>query len=316
MKKKQIRNSLLLVLTALVWGIAFVAQSTGGDAVGPYSFNSIRSIIGSLVLIPVIFLLDRINPSGKRPKTKEEKRTLLLGGFCCGTVLFLASTAQQLGIYYGTSAGKAGFLTACYILLVPAFGLFLKKKCGINIWIGIVIAIAGLYLLCMTDSISFQTSDLMVLLCAVLFALHILVVDHFSPLVDGVRMSCIQFLVCGIWGCFPMVFSDMRQQTLSGWLSALGSLDAWIPILYAGIFSCGVGYTLQIVGQNGLNPTVASMIMSLESVFSVLAGWLILHEVLSTRQLAGCGLIFAAIILAQLPAKKKQIAFDAVKENN
>ena len=289
MKKKQIRNSLLLVLTALVWGIAFVAQSTGGDAIGPYSFNSIRSIIGSLVLIPVIFLLDRINPSGKRPKTNEEKRTLFLGGFCCGTVLFLASTAQQLGIYYGTSAGKAGFLTACYILLVPVFGLFLKKKCGINIWIGIVIAIAGLYLLCMTDSISFQTSDLMVLLCAVLFALHILVVD---------------------------LFSDMRQQTLSGWLSALGSLDAWIPILYAGIFSCGVGYTLQIVGQNGLNPTVASMIMSLESVFSVLAGWLILHEVLSTRQLTGCGLIFAAIILAQLPEKKKQIASDAVKENN
>ncbi len=316
MKKKQIRNSLLLVLTALVWGIAFVAQSTGGDAIGPYSFNSIRSIIGSLVLIPVIFLLDRINPSGKRPKTNEEKRTLFLGGFCCGTVLFLASTVQQLGIYYGTSAGKAGFLTACYILLVPVFGLFLKKKCGINIWIGIVIAIAGLYLLCMTDSISFQTSDLMVLLCAVLFALHILVVDHFSPLVDGVRMSCIQFLVCGVWGCFPMVFSDMRQQTLSGWLSALGSLDAWIPILYAGIFSCGVGYTLQIVGQNGLNPTVASMIMSLESVFSVLAGWLILHEVLSTRQLTGCGLIFAAIILAQLPEKKKQIASDAVKENN
>mgnify|MGYP000830718254 FL=1 len=162
MKKKQIRNSLLLVLTALVWGIAFVAQSTGGDAIGPYSFNSIRSIIGSLVLIPVIFLLDRINPSGKRPKTNEEKRTLFLGGFCCGTVLFLASTVQQLGIYYGTSAGKAGFLTACYILLVPVFGLFLKKKCGINIWIGIVIAIAGLYLLCMTDSISFQTSDLMV----------------------------------------------------------------------------------------------------------------------------------------------------------
>ena len=149
------------------------------------------------MLIPVIFLLDRINPSGKRPKTNEEKRTLFLGGFCCGTVLFLASTVQQLGIYYGTSAGKAGFLTACYILLVPILGLFLKKKCGINIWIGIVIAIAGLYLLCMTDSISFQTSDLMVLLCAVLFALHILVVDHFSPLVDGVRMSCIQFWYAG-----------------------------------------------------------------------------------------------------------------------
>ena len=316
MKSRQIRNSLLLVLTAFIWGTAFVAQSKGGQALGPFSFNCIRSLVGSVVLLPVIRLLDKINPSNKKPKTAAERRLLWIGGLCCGMALFFASSAQQLGLYYGTPAGKAGFLTACYILLVPILGLFLKKKCGINIWIGIVIAIAGLYLLCMKDSISFQTSDLMVLLCAVLFALHILVVDHFSPLVDGVRMSCIQFLVCGVWGCFPMVFSDMRQQTLSGWLSALGSLDAWIPILYAGIFSCGVGYTLQIVGQNGLNPTVASMIMSLESVFSVLAGWLILHEVLSTRQLTGCGLIFAAIILAQLPAKKKQIASDAVKENN
>lgn len=305
MKSKQIRHSLLLVLTALIWGIAFVAQSAGGDAIGPYSFNCIRSMIGGIVLIPVIFLLDRICPSGKKPQTKEEKKKLLLGGFCCGTILFLASTTQQLGIYYGTPAGKAGFLTACYILLVPIFSLFLKKKCGSNIWIGIVIAIAGLYLLCMTDSISFQASDLMVLLCAVLFALHILVIDHFSPLVDGVRMSCIQFFVCSIWGLFPMLLSDMRQQTVSGWLSALGSLDAWIPILYAGIFSCGAGYTLQIVGQEGLNPTVASMLMSLESVFSVLAGWVILHEVLSPRQLAGCALIFVAIILAQLPAKNK-----------
>jgi len=298
---------MLLVLTALIWGTAFVAQREGGDAVGPFTFNGIRSFIGSAVLLPVILALDKVHPSAKKPKTPEDKKRLWLGGACCGTILFLASSAQQLGMYMGTSAGKAGFLTACYILLVPILSLFLKKRCGWNIWVGIVIAIAGLYLLCMTDSISFQTSDLMVLLCAVLFALHILVVDHFSPLVDGVRMSCIQFFVCGIWGCFPMVFSDMRQQTFSGWLSALGSLNAWIPILYAGIFSCGVGYTLQIIGQNGLNPTVASMLMSLESVFSVLAGWVILHEVLSKRQLVGCALIFAAIILAQLPVKRKSV---------
>jgi len=230
MKKEQIRNSLLLVLTALVWGIAFVAQSTGGDAIGPYSFNSIRSIIGSLVLIPVIFLLDRINPSGKRPKTNEEKRTLFLGGFCCGTILFLASTAQQLGIYYGTSAGKAGFLTACYILLVPVFGLFLKKKCGINIWIGIVIAIAGLYLLCMTDSISFQTSDLMVLLCAVLFALHILVVDHFSPLVDGVRMSCMWGLGLFPNGIFRYETADTFRMAVCTWQS--GCMDSYFICRY------------------------------------------------------------------------------------
>ena len=305
MNTKKIRNSCLLMLTALIWGVAFVAQSAGGDAMGPYMFNSIRSLIGAAVLVPVILVLDKLHITQRRPVTKKDKKTLLTGGIACGVALCLATNVQQLGIYLGASAGKAGFLTACYILIVPILGLFLKKKCGWNIWVGVVLTLGGLYLLCMQGSFALELCDGLLLFCALCFAVQILFVDHFSPLVDGVRLSCIQFLVCGIWGCFPMVFSDMRQQTLSGWLSALGSLDAWIPILYAGIFSCGVGYTLQIVGQNGLNPTVASMIMSLESVFSVLAGWLILHEVLSTRQLTGCGLIFAAIILAQLPVKKK-----------
>ena len=294
------------MLTALVWGSAFVAQRKGGDAVGPFTFNGIRSLIGSAVLIPVILVLNRVKPSEKTPKTPVEKRILWIGGICCGTVLFLASSAQQLGMYMGTSAGKAGFLTACYILLVPILSLFLKKKCGWNIWVGMGITVIGLYLLCMTDSLRFQASDLMVLLCALLFAIHILVIDYFSPLVDGVRLSCIQFLVCGILSMIPMFFVEM-QHSLSGimvWVQNLQSLDAWIPILYAGILSCGVGYTLQIIGQNGLNPTLASMLMSLESVFSVLAGWLILQEKMGFRQLGGCALIFAAILLAQIPADK------------
>lgn len=308
MKSRQVRNSLLLVLTAMIWGAAFVAQRTGGDAVGPFTFNGIRSLIGSAVLVPVIFLLDRIHPSDKKPVTKQQKKTLWLGGICCGTALFLASSAQQVGMYLGTPAGKAGFLTACYILLVPILGLFLKKKCGWNIWIGMLITVAGLYLLCMTDTLRFQPSDLLVLLCALLFAIHILIVDYFSPKVDGVRMSCIQFLVCGLLSMIPMVSVDMgcSAEGFSSWLPGLMNPDAWIAILYAGIFSCGVAYTLQIVGQNGLNPTIASMLMSLESVFSVLSGWLILHEKMGARQIMGCVLIFAAIILAQLPVRQKK----------
>ena len=274
--------------------------------VGPFTFNGIRSFIGSAVLVPVILVLNRVKPSEKIPKTRAEKTVLWVGGACCGTILFLASSAQQLGMYMGTSAGKAGFLTACYILLVPIISLFLKKKCGWNIWVGMGITVIGLYLLCMTDSLRFQASDLMVLLCALLFAVHILVIDYFSPLVDGVRLSCIQFLVCGILSMIPMFFVEM-QHSLSGivvWAQNLQSLDAWIPILYAGILSCGVGYTLQIIGQNGLNPTLASMLMSLESVFSVLAGWLILQEKMELRQLGGCALIFAAILLAQMPVDK------------
>lgn len=307
MSRKKVRNSFLLVITALIWGIAFVAQSEGGKAAGPFTFNCIRSFIGGMVLIPVIKIIDKVNHENKKPVTKKEKNTLLLGGICCGTALFLASSFQQLGLYLGTPAGKAGFLTACYILLVPILGLFIKKRCGFNIWIGIVITVIGLYLLCMSDSLSFQLSDLLVLICALLFAVHILIIDHFSPLVDGVRMSCIQFLVCGALGVFPMFFSEMGHslEGIMKWVPNLATFSAWIPILYAGVMSCGVAYTLQIIGQNGLNPTIASMIMSLESVFSVIAGWIILNQTMGIRQLVGCGLIFVAIIIAQIPIQEK-----------
>lgn len=308
MKTLKLRNSFLLIITAFIWGTAFVAQREGGNAVGPYTFNCIRSIIGALVLIPVIFLLDKLGMTKKKTKTPEDKKTLFLGGTACGVALCLASNVQQLGLYFGTSAGKAGFLTACYILLVPILGLFLKKKCGWNIWAGVAITLIGLYFLCMNGSMSLQFSDTLLMLCAVIFAIHILVIDHFTPLVDGVRMSCIQFFVCGILTAIPMFLSDMNHSLseIRTWASALSSFDAWIPILYAGIFSCGVAYTLQIVGQEGLNPTVASLIMSLESVFSVIAGWILLGETLGLREQIGCAMIFIAIILAQLPIRQRR----------
>lgn len=305
--KQNVRNSCLLVLTALIWGTAFVAQTTGGDTIGAFSFNCIRSLIGGIVLIPVIHVLD--TKTDKKPKTAAEKKTLLTGGIACGCVMFIASSFQQLGINLGTEAGKAGFLTACYILLVPILGLFLKKKCGWNIWIGVVLTLAGLYLLCMngTTGFSLRFSDGLVIICAVCFSLHILLVDHFSPLVDGVRLSSIQFIISGLIGLIPTFFVDMHH-SLSGfyaWLPALQSWNAWIPILYAGVMSCGVAYTLQIIGQNGLNPTIASLLMSLESVFSVLAGWIILGQKLTPREILGCVIIFAAIVLAQLPVGAK-----------
>ena len=299
------RNSCLLILTAFIWGIAFVAQSAGGDAVGPYSFNCIRSVIGGAVLLPVIRILDGLHLTARKPSTKEEKKTLMIGGISCGVVLFIASTLQQLGIYFGSPAGKAGFLTACYMLIVPVLGIFLHKKCGWNIWLGILIAVAGLYLLCIQGDFRLQFSDF--LLCAFAFAIHILVIDYFTVQVDGVRMSCIQFFVCGILSAIPMFFVDMKHSVsgIISWAPAFTNLDAWIPILYAGILSCGVAYTLQIVGQQGVNPTVASLLMSLESVFSVLAGFVILGEALSCREIFGCILIFGAVVLAQLPISRK-----------
>lgn len=306
--RKQSRNILLLIITALIWGTAFVAQREGGAEVGPYTFNCIRSLIGAAVLVPVIKLLG-CRSSERDIQAGADKKQLWLGGISCGVVLFVASTLQQLGMYYGTTAGKAGFLTACYILIVPLLGLFLGKRCRWNIWVSVLVAVIGLYFLCLTDDFTVQLSDGLVLLCAVSFSVHILVIDHFSPLVDGVRMSCIQFLVCGVLGLVPMFCADMQHSAagVAMVLNALGSWDAWLPILYAGILSCGVGYTLQVIGQEGINPTIASLLLSLESVFSVLAGMVILHETMSGKELLGCVLVFAAVLFAQLQFDKKRV---------
>lgn len=296
--KTSFKNSLLLLLTAAIWGVAFVAQSVGMDYVGAFTFNSVRCLIGAVVLLPVIWFLNRQNPPAEQSAKEKAagRKTLLIGGAACGTALFLASNFQQFGIKY-TTVGKAGFITACYIVIVPILGLFLKRKCSSYIWAAVIMALIGLYLLCIKDGFSIGKGDLLVLVCAFLFSFHILVIDHFSPRVDCVKMSCIQFLVAGILsGILAVLFENPDFSNITA---------AWVPLLYAGVMSCGVAYTLQIVGQKGMNPTVASLILSLESCISVLAGWLILGQSLSIREIIGCIIMFAAIILAQLPQKQE-----------
>lgn len=286
------KNGLMLFLTAFIWGTAFVAQSVGMDYLGPFTFNGVRSLIGGIALLPCIWLLHKLNGESKNEGSRRE---LLTGGTACGVLLFAASSFQQIGIQY-TTAGKAGFITAFYIVIVPVLGVFLHKKIGWKIWLAVILALAGLYFLCITESFSIGKGDTMVFLCALVFAVHILVVDYYSPKVDGVKMSCIQFFVCGILS-LPFMFTLETPE--------LGSIVvAWMPLLYAGVLSCGVAYTLQILGQKNVNPAVASLILSLESCFSVLAGWIVLGERLSLRESAGCVLMFMAIILAQLPEKK------------
>lgn len=293
MNSRQIRQSFILLLTAVIWGVAFVAQSVGMDYVGPFTFTCVRSVIGGLVLLPCISLLGRLN--GQTEKNFAGSKKLITGGICCGLALCLASCFQQFGILY-TSVGKAGFLTAFYIIIVPVLGLFFGRKCGPFVWIGVILALAGLYFLCMTESLRLGTGDILVFICACLFSVHILVIDYFTPYVDGVKMSCIQFFVCGaVSGIAMFIFEKPELPQL---------LAAWKPILYAGVLSSGAGYTLQIIGQKDMNPTVASLILSLESVVSVLAGMLLLNQHLTSREILGCILMSAAIVLAQLPQKE------------
>lgn len=296
----KIKSELLLFVTALIWGAAFVAQSVGGDAVGCFTFNGARCLIGGIVLIPVIFFLDRQKKISGEVGLQKQDRTWLKGGICCGLLLCIASNFQQVGISM-TTVGKAGFITAMYILMVPIFGIFMKKKAGWKVWTGVVLAAAGLYLLCMTsEKFTVSKGDLYVLTSAFFFTIHILVIDHFSPKCDGVRMSCVQFLVCGV---FSMILAFVSETPNMNTL-----LAGWKPLLYAGVLSCGLGYTLQIVGQKNTDPTVASLILSLESVFSVIAGWMILDQTLSERELLGCVLMLFAIVLAQLPDGKTEAA--------
>ncbi len=294
MKKSSLRSSLLLFLTAAIWGVAFVAQRVGMDYVGPFTFSCMRCLLGGIVLLPFIWFTGRRKKDSPAVDSGAEKGPVLwIGGICCGLALFVASNLQQVGMQY-TSVGKAGFITAMYIVIVPLLGFFLGKKVKIQVGISVLLAAAGLYLLCITEKFSLGRGDFLVLLCAFVFAIHILVIDHFSPLVDGVRMSCIQFFVCGLLSGIVMLICEHPS------IQAIAA--AWLPIGYAGILSCGVAYTLQIVGQRDMDPTVASLILCLESVVSVLAGWALLGQTLSAREGIGCVLMFAAIILAQLSA--------------
>lgn len=293
-KKKSYRSSAMLTLTALIWGVAFVAQSEGMNYVGAFTFNACRFILGGLVLVPCIFFLRKGNGVQlNREEQKRQRKTGVIGGVCCGIFICLGSTLQQFGIAQ-TTVGKAGFITSLYIIIVPVLGLFLRKNVGLNIWVSVAIAAAGMYLLCITEGFSISRGDFLVFLCAIGFSLHILVIDYFSPKADGVVISCVQFFTAGI---ISSVFMFLFERPT--WEAVMA---AWAPVLYAGVMSCGVGYTLQVIAQKDVEPTIASLIMSMESVFSLLAGWVLLGQKMSPKELSGCVLVFGAIILAQVPA--------------
>ena len=296
----QTKNSLLLLLCSFIWGTAFVAQSAG-SGMGAYSFLAGRSWLAVLVLIPTMLVFDAVNRrktgTDGRPKTAAEKKQLVVAGLVCGTFLFAASAAQQTGITLNPSTAKAGFLTAMYVVLVPVFGLFLGRKGSAQLWVSMVVAVLGLYLLCMKNGFTgIESSDWILLSCAVLFSFQIMAVDHFSPQMDGVRLSLAEFLVVSV------------ESTVAAFLFETPTAAEYaanaLPILYCGVLSSGVAYTLQILGQRDLNPAIASLIMCLESVFSALGGWLLLHQSLSGREVFGCALIFAAVVLAQLPLEQ------------
>lgn len=296
---KTIRSNILLVVTALIWGLAFVAQSVGMEYVGPFTFIAVRTLLGGLILIPVVYLMKWMNRKEhtKEKQVPENSKMLYLGGVCCGLALFAGTCLQQIGIM-STSVGKAGFITALYIIIVPILGIFLKKRVSKKLWVSVVIAIAGMYLLCVTEGFSINKGDVFVLAGAIAFSFHILLIDYFSPHVDGVKLSCIQFFTCAIIAGIVMFIVEEPKIT--------NILAAWQPIAYAGFMSCGVAYTLQIIAQKNTDPVVASLILSLESVFACIFGFVLLHEILTEEEFFGCILVFIGIIVAQLPDRNEK----------
>ncbi len=315
MNKKTLRNSLLLFLTACIWGLSFVSQSKGMESVGALTFNGIRSLLGAAVVFPVVCYRLQARKKGNlktdfaEDEDRENSRTgvpvklTLIGGILCGIAYTTASTLQQYGVAY-TTVGKAGFITTLYIIFVPVLGIFIKKKIPKIVWFAAAMAAAGMYLLCMTEKLALAPGDTLVFLCAIVFAVHILVIDYFSPKTEGVILSCMQMFICGVV-CTVGAFLFENPTWVQVKAGAL-------PILYSGILSCGVAYTLQIIGQKGLNPTIAALIMSLESVIAALAGYfayrigfLKTDQTLTLIQVIGCVIVFAAVILVQLPLEKK-----------
>ncbi len=302
---KRIRGNLLLLLAALIWGVAFVAQSEGMKYVGPFTFIAVRNVLAFLVLLVFLGMRGYIRRYKKKEQTgaaegesrPEGRKTPLAGGIVCGVALFVASALQQIGIQYTPESGKAGFITALYIILVPVCGIFRKKKISRQVWLAVAVSLAGMYLLCITDGFRIARGDCYLILCAVAFAGHILVIDRFSPESDGAVMSCIQFFVCAALGAVGTLLTEQPQAAQIG--------KAWLPLVYAGVLSSGVAYTLQIVAQKDTEPTVASLLMSLESVFAALGGFVILGQVLSLREVLGCMLMLAAIFLAQVVHSEK-----------
>ena len=302
-KNNMVRQVVFPLLAALIWGTAFVAQDMCADKIGPMTFNATRFFIAVVMLLIIIWIFGKLSkdhPQRTAEERKIDRKQLMLGGLCCGMALAVASNFQQAGIGAGTDAGKAGFITALYIVLVPILGLFLKKKVSLPVWISVGLAVVALYLLCITGDFSLAPGDLLMLLCAFFFAIHILVIDHFTAAVDGMKLSCAQFLVAGVLSAIGALFFEAPD------LAAI--LSCILPILYVGIFSCGVAYTLQILAQKDSNPTVVTILLSMESVFAVISGAIILHQRMTGREYLGCVLMLVAVLLAQVPfpLKKKQ----------
>lgn len=293
--KKQLIGSLYLVIAVLIWGSTFVAQSVGMDKVGPFTFLTCRCVLAVAFLVPAIAVFELRDLKNYFKKWLDKK--LWFAGLLCGIALFCASSLQQIGLV-DTDAGKTGFLTALYVVLVPVIGLFYGKKLQINIVLSIVLAVAGSYFLANMQSGSINTADLMLLGCALCFSIQITLVDRYAPIVDSLRLNCIQCLVTMVLSAFAMFLAEEPQ------MDAI--TDCAFPIAYAGVLSMGVAYSLQILGQNKVEPTTASIIMSMESVVAVFSGWLILNERMSGKELLGCALMFLALILSQLPFKRKQ----------
>ena len=292
---KRMRAHFFLLITAFIWGGAFVAQKEGMEHIGPFTFNLIRMIIGGVVLVPVVFFLRKmgITSAGATNDKSITGDPAVTGGLFCGLILFFGASFQQIGIIY-TTAGKAGFITALYIVIVPVIGLFLKKKTGKKLWLCVGLAIIGMYFLCVLDGSEVNKGDFIMLFSALGFAAHIMVVDKFSYVGDPVKMSRVQFFVCGALSA-PMAIMEAPA------ISDIS--EAWGALFFTGVMSCGLAYTLQIVAQRGAGPTIAALIMSFEAVFAVLTGFVILNETLSNKEIAGCLLMFCAIIMAQIPEK-------------
>lgn len=305
MTKSNIKSVTFLFLTALIWGTSFVTQSMGNDYMQPFTFSAARNLLGFIVLLPVVVYKvkkSRTSACNNSSNSKIPLKITVIGGIFCGLALTAASLFQQYGVKY-TTVGKAGFITALYIIITPIIGIFIGKKCPWTVWIGALAACIGMYFLCMTESFALSLGDALTLVCAIIFSIHILIVDHYAPQTDGVVLSCIQFFVCFVISLvLALIFDNPSFQQL---------IDGIIPILYAGIMSSGIGYTFQILGQRNFNPTAAALILSLESVISAISGYiayelglLSTNQSLTALQITGCAIVFAAVIFVQLPITK------------
>ena len=303
MNRKALFGNVLLLITAIIWGTAFAAQRVGMDHIEPFTFGACRYVLATLALALIIFIFEgrkRRNPDYVAPteeESQEEKKQTLQGGILCGIALFVASSFQQIGIQY-TSAGKTAFITALYIVLVPVFGLFLKKRVTWLTWLGVALSAVGLYLLCIKEGFTIEMGDFIVFLCSICFSVHILLCDHFTGKANPLKLSFLQFFVCCVLSWVAAFIAETPN--------IAGITAAGFAIFYCGVFSAGLGYTFQMIAQKDTDPTVASLLMSLESVFGAIGGYFILHEVLSAKELIGCCIMFAAIIVAQIPLPEKK----------